>query len=181
MFTLVLTDDSFDEKTQRFTRRKIGSLELEHSLLSMSKWESIWKIPFIGTEKTSEQTLSYLSLCVLTPVFDRKLLTYVNDDNISDFNAYLDDPMTATVINDYRSSSPAKKSSTVTTSEIIYYYMLQYNIWKECELWPLNRLLTLIRVCSIKANTNNKMSEKDRQAYANRINEQRKRELNTKG
>lgn len=168
----------FNDNKQEFITIDGCEIELEHSLLSISKWESKWKKPFISSDKKStEETLDYIKCMMLND----KYLTHVNyltEENIKDINEYISDSMTATIF--YDENSKHSKKETIT-SELIYYWMIASNIPMECEKWHLNRLLTLIRVCSIKNAPPKKMTKREIMDRNKALNEARKEKLHTKG
>lgn len=152
----------YNSNTNEFITTKETVLKLEHSLVSVSKWESKWKKPFISeTPKTRAEMNDYVR-CMTTNEKDVDPIIYSLLDNtayqaISD---YIEDPMTATWFSEKQTRRKANSGEAVT-SEIIYYWMIACNIPVEFQKWHLNRLITLIRVCSIKNEAPNKMSKKD--------------------
>lgn len=148
MLTLVLPGrEVFDESKEEFVYTKPVELKLEHSLLSISKWESIWKKPFLHNEDiTAEEFLDYIRcMSVNGPIPDDSLIR-LTSEHISLITEYMHDPMTATTIN----ARKQYNKKEVVTSELIYYWMTALNIPFTCEKWHFNRLITLINVCSIK-------------------------------
>lgn len=157
---------------------KESKLKLEHSLVSISKWESRWEKPFLGNEsKTPEQLLDYIK-CMTIHKVDPLVYDVLTTEQINEIGEYIDAKMTATWFNQLDKNKPNKD---IVTSEIIYYYMVALNIPFECEKWHLNRLLTLIRVCNEKSQPAKKMSKSEILARNKALNEQRKKELNTTG
>lgn len=151
--------EMFDESKAEFIKTKGQVLALEHSLVSLSKWESKWHKPFLSKEpKTRQETLDYIKCMTLTQNVDPIVYNFLSIDNINQINDYIDDPMTATTIND---KSPNKPNRSIITAEIIYYWMIAFNIPQEYQKWHLNRLLTLIRVCDIKNQPEKKMSKRE--------------------
>ena len=138
----------FDEEKQQFIQAKGTVIELEHSLVSISKWEAKWKKPFLSKDpKTAEETLDYIRFMTKTQHVDPELYNSLTNEQIRTVNRYIDDPMTATKI----SKTEGKGfSNRVITSEEIYYYMTAYQIPFECQRWHFNRLMTLIRICDEK-------------------------------
>lgn len=153
MFEVVIPDgDFFDERTFEFIHRQGGKFTIEHSLLSISKWESKWMKPFLGSsphEKhnfTGEEWIDYIRMMTITKNVDPKLYDSLTPKNMHDINIYINHPMTATT---FSNKNPGGVWS-VTTSEIIYWQMIQLGIPFECQKWHINRLMTLIRVCAEK-------------------------------
>ena len=180
MLTIVVPGiEMFDERSQEFTTRDDVVLELEHSLVSLSKWESIYEKPFLGnTEKTIDEVVGYIKAMTLTPEVPEEIFKKLSEGNITEINKYIDARMTAT----WFSEMPgAPKSREVITSEVIYYWMIAFNIPFECERWHLNRLFTLIRVCSIKQGKPQKMSRSQIAAQNRELNAQRRAQFNTTG
>lgn len=170
----------FDEKNEEFFETKEQTLIMEHSLISISKWEAKWKKPYFSEDKTEEEVLDYLRCMTITPQnVDPAVYKTLSKENVDKITAYLEDPMTATTITDNQKHSGRKQ---VITSELIYYWMIAQNIPIEFEKWHINRLLTLIRVCSIKNDPNPKKMNRGAIAKQNRaINAARKAKYRTKG
>jgi hypothetical protein len=170
----------FNEATSEFIETKETVLQLEHSLISISKWESKWKKPFLSNSpKTVEETIDYIRCMTINQNVDPYIYRSITQAMVNRVTKYIDDPMTATTI---KEDPAAPKGNRVTwTSEVIYYYMTEFNIPFECERWHLNRLIMLIRVCSEKnkdpKKNRRKMSAKDRQA----LNASRLKKYNTSG
>lgn len=152
----------FDEVQERFAKVKGRKIRLMHSLVSVSKWEAKWHKPFLDRkEKTYEEWLDYVRCMTVTSDVDPELYYFIPQSEIEKINKYLEDPMTATWFSN-KQRNGRKGSSEVVTSEIIYWQMIQSEIPIDpCEKWPLNRLLTLIRVCNEKNAPGQKMSNKD--------------------
>lgn len=171
----------FDEKTQTFVVTKGQKLQLEHSLLSLSKWESKWHKAFLGKQpKTNEETLDYVRCMTITKNVDPDTYLALSSSNIDQINKYIADPMTATKFSKTLDrNTPA--SHDVMTSELIYYYMVAFNIPFECERWHLNRLITLIRVCELKNTPQKKMSKGAIMRSNAALNAARRKQLHSKG
>ena len=168
----------WDESKQEFVNTKEQTLKLEHSLVSLSKWESKWCKPFLSRQdKTIEETLDYIKCMTLTQNVDPKIYNFLSKDNVNQINKYIESPMTATTFGDERKGS----NREVITAELIYYWMIALNIPFECQKWHLNKLLTLIKVCSIKNQPPKKMSKKDIMSRNAALNAARRKQLNSKG
>jgi hypothetical protein len=172
-------EESFDEGTQTFIVTGGQQIQLEHSLLSLSKWESKHEKPFLGKdEKSSEEVISYIRCMMLDDNLPEDILHRLTEENFEQINAYLDAKMTAT----WFSEQPGEpKSREVITSELVYYWMTVFQIPWEAENWHLNRLFTLIRVCNIKAAKPQKMSKAELARRNRELNAQRKKQLGTTG
>lgn len=168
----------YDEaKGEFFTLRDV-TLKLEHSLISLSKWESKWCKVFLSKEdKSYEETIDYIKCMTLNQNVDPLVYEHLTKENVDAINAYISAPMTATHINDPNKSNSREQ----ITSELIYYWMIAQNVPFECQKWHLNRLLTLIRVCSIKNSPPKKMSNKEIMSRNAALNAARRKKLNTKG
>lgn len=170
--------EMFNEKTNEFFTTKETTLQLEHSLVSLSKWESKWNVPFLGkNEKSIEQTIDYIRCMTITQNINPIIYSCLTENNISEINNYIDLPMTATTFNDMY-SAPNRE---IVTSELIYYWMIALNIPMECQKWHLNRLLTLIRVCNVKNSPPKKMSKGEIMRRNASLNAARRQKYNTKG
>lgn len=170
--------ESYNNLTGEFSTHKEQKLALEHSLVSLSKWESKHHKPFLASEnKTAEEVLDYVRCMTVTQNPDPECYRRLTRENISKIRDYIDDSMTATWFNE-KDKNP---SHEVVTNELIYYWMIQAQIPFECQKWHLNRLLTLIRVCSAKSAPAKKMGRKDMIDQRNALNAERKAKLKTKG
>lgn len=169
----------YDERIERFGRIKATTLYLEHSLISISKWEAKWHIPFFESEKTPEQTMDYIRCMILNREIDEKadVLNFLTQQDVEKINTYINDPMSATTIKD----TGGRVNPQKVTSELVYYWMIQYNIPSDFEKWHINRLIMLIRVCSEESKPKKKMSRAEIMAQNRARNAARKARLNTKG
>ena len=171
----------WDEAREEFINVKETVLDLEHSLRSISKWESIWEKPFLSVEeKTTEETQSYILCMLVNRNVDSNVLYALSSSNIQDVERYISSSQTATWFGS-RISQAQKASEEAVTSEIIYYWLIALNIPFECQNWHINRLLTLIKVCEMKNAPEKKMSFREQVAYNKALNEERRKKLNTKG
>ena len=169
----------WDEEKQEFINKKEQTLQLEHSLVSLSKWESKWCKSFLYTkEKTFEETIDYIKCMTITQNVSDDVYTRLTNKNIEDINNYIAAPMTATVF--YDNKNQGGKNETVT-AELIYYWMISLNIPFECQKWHLNKLITLIRVCNVKNTPPKKMSKRELMSRNASLNAARRKQLNTRG
>ncbi len=177
MLTINIPDMEFyDEIKNEFVYVKSQKLVLEHSLVSLSKWESKWKKPFFDKKpKTKEESIDYIR-CMTVNSVDPLIYKCITNRIMQAVNAYIEDPMTATTIN--QKNAPSRE---IVTSELIYYWMVALSIPFECQKWHLNRLLTLINVCNIKNKPPKKMSRKDLVSRNAKLNAARRKALNTSG
>lgn len=171
--------DVYDEKTGMFRAQGGFELQLEHSLVSLSKWESEHEKPFLTKDsKTADEILDYVLCMILTPNPPGDFLHKLSKENLEAINAYIDRKMTATWFSEI---TPQARNSETVTSELIYFWMVTFNIPFECETWHLNRLFTLIRICSVKQGKPKKMSRAEIAARNRELNAQRKAQLGTRG
>lgn len=170
----------YNEKTNEFYTVNGARLNLEHSLVSISKWEAKWCKPFfVDNNKTDSELLDYIRCMTINGnQVDELLYLCLSKQNYEDIKNYINSAMTATTFSNH---AAAKKRREVVTSELIYYWMIAYGIPFECEKWHINRLLTLIKICSIKNAPSKKMSKLDTINYYKTLNEQRKASLGTRG
>lgn len=168
----------FNNETNTFISVKDHTIQLEHSLVSIAKWESKWHKPFLSKdEKTSEEVIDYIRCMTLTQNVDPNVYLVLSNENIKDIENYINDSMTAT----WFANTDNKKSREIITAEIIYYWMIALNIPPEYQKWHLNRLLTLIEVCNIKNQPPKKMKRKDLINRNRSLNEARRKALNSEG
>ena len=169
----------WDEDKEEFVYTKEQTLQLEHSLVSLSKWESKWCKAFLSKhEKTFEETVDYVKCMTLTQNVNSDVYQYLTNKNIAEINRYIEAPMTATYFSD---DKIGKTSREQITSALIYYWMVALNIPFECQKWHLNRLLTLVKVCNIKNQPPKKRSRKEILSRNAALNAARRKQLNTRG
>lgn len=181
MLTLTVPGvELFDNKTQKFSTTETTVLELEHSLVSLSKWESKWNIPFLGRdEKTNEQIIDYVKLMTLTPDVPDEVYLRLSDENYEQINGYINSKQTATW---FREDPNSPKNREIITAEIIYYWMIALKIPQEYQWWHLARLFTLVRVLNQKNQPPKKAGNTQSAAAQRRaLNEARQRQYNTTG
>lgn len=180
MLTLAvpLTAEGFNEETEEFVDPDVFVLRMEHSLVSLSKWESFFETPFLGEqEKTTEQILWYVNAMILDENPPAGILQKLTQENLEEINAYIAAKMTATTFR----QSQKKGGREIITAELIYYWMISLNIPFECQYWHLNRLLTLVEVCNLKNAPAKKMSKAEIAQQQRELNAKRRAEMNTKG
>lgn len=180
MLTITIPgSEIYNEITNCFTTIKEQKLQLEHSLVSISKWESKWKKPFLTEKpKTREETLDYVRCMTITQNVDPNAYHGLTNENIKVINDYIGDPMTATTFSN-RNRRMGKRS--IITSEVIYYWMVYYGIPMECQRWHLNRLMTLIRICNEKEQPGKKMSKRDIMSQNRSLNQARRAKSGSRG
>ena len=181
MLTIIVPgSESFDPVTETFFQTKEQKLELEHSLLSIAKWESKWQKPFLdkNTQKTVEESRDYIRCMTITQNVKPEVYLALTNENYQQISDYLEAPMTATWFTDTQNKPPSRE---IITAEVIYYYMVALQIPFTCEKWHFNRLMTLIRVCSEKNKPPKKMSQRAIMSQNQAINAARKAKTHSKG
>lgn len=170
--------EKYDEIKNEFIKSKEQVLQLEHSLVSLSKWESKWCKAFLTKEeKTIEETIDYIRCMTITQNVDPQAYVNITNDNIRTVSRYIEMPMTAT----WFYNEQTKVNRDIITSEIIYYWMISLTIPFDCQKWHLNRLLTLIKVCKEKNDKPKKMSNNEVMSRNKTLNDSRRKKLNSKG
>ena len=171
----------WDEATETFVKNpgvKEQTLQLEHSLISISKWESKWCKPFISKdEKTDEETIDYIRCMTINQNVDPSVYDHLTTDNLKDIRDYINAPMTATTVREIKSNN----SKEIVTSELIYYWMISLQIPVEFDKWHLNRLMTLIKVFNVKNTPPKKMSQRELMSRNAALNAARRKQHNSKG
>lgn len=173
--------EMWDELKEEFVNgQEEVTLSLEHSLVSISKWESKWHKPFLSKQdKTSEETLDYIRCMTLTPNIDPNVYNRLTKENFEEINKYISESMTATTFSEDKNG---KRNNEIITNEIIYHWIVSLNLpLSECEKWHLNRLITQIRVCSIKNQPPKNMSKNSIMKQNAALNAARRKKYNTKG
>lgn len=169
----------FDEKNERFVSFPEVSFNIEHSLASLSKWESVFEKPFLsGEKKTLEETIGYIKAMTISPNVPEEVYSRLSNENFEAVNRYINARMTATW---FREEPNAPKSREVITAEVIYYWMVALNIPFECQHWHLERLMTLIRVINQKNAPAKKMGRAEAAMQRRQLNAQRRAAAGSKG
>jgi len=176
----------YDEVKEEFVTTKKESFQIEHSLVSLSKWESKWCKPFLSKdpkdEKSEEEILDYVRCMTITQNVNPNVYLGLPSEISLKIERYINLPMTATWFSDGKGPLGNKPGSReVITAEVIYYWMIAQNIPMECQKWHLNKLLTLIRVCNIKNAPPKKQNRREMFANRTAINQARRAQYNTKG
>lgn len=175
---IIPANELWDERRQEFIQIDSQVLELEHSLVSLSKWESKWNKAFLTKEpKTYEESIDYIRCMTLTQNVNPDTYLGLTNEQINEVNKYIEAPMTATTVNNKNS----KRSREIVTSELIYYWMISLQIPFECQYWHLNRLMTLIQVCNVKNAPPKKMSKRSIMSRNAALNAARRKQLNSNG
>lgn len=171
--------ESYDPLTETFFETKEQKLTLEHSLLSIAKWEAKWGKPFLDrkTQKTMEESRDYVRCMTITQNVDPLVYLALSPDNYNDILAYMENPMTAT----WFSANNSPPSREIITAEVIYYYMVALQIPFTCEKWHFNRLMTLIRVCNEKNKPPKKMGKRAIMSRNQALNAARRRQFGSMG
>lgn len=171
--------EQWDEKNEVFISPKTTVLQLEHSLVSLSKWESNWCKPFLSNKDlTSEETLDYIKCMTVTPNVKPEIYGWLTQENVDEIVAYIRAPMTATTVVDRNQS---KVNNRIVTSEVIYHWMIELQIPFECQKWHLNRLLTLIKVRNAELTPRKKMSAREIMTRNTNLNAARRAQLHSRG
>lgn len=180
MLKIVIEGEEFyNEEEKTFETINDVHLELEHSLVSVSKWESIYEKPFLTPGvKSSEEIFDYIKAMVLTPNVDLDVLYTCSQKNLDKIQQYIDSNQSATTFG----VMPERRGpGEIITSELIYYWIVSFNIPFECQYWHLNRLFSLIRICNIKNSKPKRMSRNEIAQRNRELNAQRRERLGTSG
>lgn len=175
---IIPSNELYDEEKNEFISSKEQVLNLEHSLVSLSKWESKWHKPFLTKEpKTNDELIDYIKCMTVTQNVDENIYVSMTNENLNQVRDYIDAEMTATKF----SNNKGTPNKEIITAEVIYYWMIALNIPFECQKWHLNRLLTLVNVCNMKNSPPKKMDPNEVARRNSSLNAARKQALNTKG
>lgn len=181
--TIVIPEvvDEWDPVKEEFISIPEQKLQIAHSLLSLSEWESKWKKPFLQEGKTNEELIDYIRCMTINKNVDQRVYQYIPNHVLKEILEYINDPMTATWFSTESEKDLRVGKRTVITSEIIYYWMVELQIPVEFEKWHLNRLITLIRVINEKHKDPKKMDKKSLMSRNKVLNEARKAKYKTRG
>lgn len=180
MLKIILQEEEYyNEETETFETVGGVDLELEHSLISLSKWESKFKKPFLSSDtKTPEEILYYIEAMIISPLCPSNVAEMLSQKNVDQINEYIESSESATTFG----MMPERKGiGEVITAELIYYWMVAFNIPFECEHWHLNRLFALVRICNIKNSPPKKMSRNEVSIRNRDLNAARRAQYNTNG
>lgn len=179
MFRVVVqSEEKFDDELQEFVPPKYYSFQIEHSLVSISKWESKWHKPFLSNvPKSDEEVNDYIRCMTITQNVSDEAYENISQENFVSIREYIDNPMTATNVKHEEKG----RNRDIITSEKIYYWMIALGVPFECQKWHLNRLLMLIDVCNAENKPKKKMSRKDLMSRNASLNAARRKQLNSKG
>ena len=171
--------EQWDEYREEFITTKEQTLKLEHSLISVAKWESKWNKSFLSSkDKSAEEIIDYVRCMTLTPNVQSEIYSCLTTEQITEIFDYINAPMTATVL---PKDLNRRSSREPITAELIYYWMISLNIPPEYEKWHLNRLITLIGVCNIKNQPPKKMNKRALMSRNSALNAARRKKFNSKG
>lgn len=181
MLRLMIPEREYwDERKEEFVSVKAQTIQLEHSLVSISKWESKWQKSFLSTdEKTYEETIDYIKCMTITPNVNPLVYDCLTPTMVEQIRLYINSPMTATTFSDRNLNKGGR--GQIVTAELIYGWMVSLRIPFECQKWHINRLLTLIRVCGLLNKPPEKMSKRDVLKNYARLNAERRKKLGTSG
>lgn len=179
LYITVPARNMWDEESEEFISVKEHTLQLEHSLVSLSKWESKWHKPFLNQqEKTNEEMTDYIKCMTISQNVNPLVYKVLTEENVKEIDDYIKNSMTATTFSEDKTKGRGRE---IVTSELIYYWMITLQIPFKCEKWHLNRLLTLVRVCEVKNAPPKRRSKKDMLASRAKLNAARRSQLNSKG
>lgn len=175
----VPASEYYDWKNNEFIYFKEQTLKMEHSLVSLSKWEAKWHKSFLSTEnKTPAEMLDYFRCMTVNENVDPHVYERLTAENQKEIGDYINANLTATTFSD---KQQGPKSREIITAELIYYWMIELGIPFECQKWHLSRLLTLVKVCSIKSAPPKKMGKADTMRQYSKLNASRRKALGTRG
>lgn len=175
-------EEYYDDSSWTFVRNKETTLQLEHSLVSLAKWESIHNKPFLHTDKlTRQETLDYIRCMTITQNTDPAVYDRIPQTTLDQIRQYMDKRATATTFSRIADGGSGGAKPQIVTAEIIYYWMFTFGIPMECQKWHLNRLMDQIKVCSIRSGPGKKMPKHEAARQQRELNAARKRKHGTRG
>lgn len=177
---IVEEEELYDEIKETFSSVEGFVLELEHSLFSLSKWESEFQKSFLAnSDKTTDEVVGYIRAMIISPGFSQEVISRLTQQHLDQINDYIESKQSATT---FGHLPEHKGRNEIITSELIYYWMVAFNIPFECEHWHLNRLFSLIRICNIKqSKPGKKMPRNEIAARHRELNAQRRAQIGTTG
>lgn len=180
MLKLVIDEQEYwDEGKEEFFTSGGFELELEHSLVSLSKWESRTKKPFLSKDsKSNEELYMYIEAMIISPIYPPNVVSKFTSEHLDAVKAYIESPESATT---FGTLPEVKGRGETVTSELIYFWMVTFNVPMACEMWHLNRLFSLIRICNLKTQKPKKMSRGEVAARNRKLNAERRAKYNTRG
>jgi hypothetical protein len=179
MLRVTISDEGWDPVLEEFTAIDPVVIEMEHSLISLSKWESKFEKPFLAKgNKEPEEIFEYIKMMTITEDLPPGIFDRISKENVIEINEYIDSKQSATT---FVEMSMNRGTGETITSELIYYWMVAFAIPLQCEEWHLNRLFALIRICSLKNGKQKSMPKQQVSQQYRELNEKRKRELGTRG
>lgn len=179
LYIKIPATELYNDELNEFFQLKEKTLQLEHSLVSLSKWESKYEKPFlVKGNKTRQETIDYIRCMTITQNVDSIVYQCITKELITEVENYINLPMTATTFSKDPSNSINRE---IITAEVIYYWMIALNIPFECQKWHLNKLLTLIKVCNIKNKPAKSMSRSQILAKNRALNAKRRAAMHTRG
>lgn len=177
---IIPATEIWDESKNEFVYTKEQILRLEHSLVSLSKWERKYCKRFLDNkEKTIEETIDYVRFMTINKNVDPNVYSLLSKKHLDQIYRYIEAPMTATILPANNNKNQVRGEPV--TCELIYYWMISFNIPIECQKWHLNSLLTLIKVFEIKNSPKKKMSSSELAMRNAKLNAARRKQLNSKG
>lgn len=180
--TIQTSPECWDDEKEEFVEPKSTTIQLEHSLVSLSKWEAKWNKPFLSKDiRTTEETLDYIRCMTITQNVDPSIYRMLTDEQIKEVNEYIEAPMTATWFSEREKRKGGKGAQKQVTNELIYSWMFSFNVPMECQKWHLNRLLTLLKVCELENKQPEQMGRKNVLKQNASVNAMRRKRLNTRG
>lgn len=180
---IVPASEMFIQETNEFINTKETTLQLEHSLISIKKWEAKWHIPYLHTKnKTNEQILDYVKDMTINKPSDPNCYYALTKDNIKAITEYIENPMTATWFSNNKKEGQSNIRKETYTAEVLYWQMIELGIPVEFQKWHLNQLITLIRVINAKRSEHDKkMSPQEAAMKRSALNAKRRAKRRSRG